>query len=193
MLLAFSCLAAGALAQNAPAEAAGTVEMVKTTKRGDAPAVPDWLATATAKPGAPLKETREAQIHELVQRTAGAIRLSDFVQAEMWLTALHHFLPAQSLTLLRLRAWRALASGQEEEAGGLYRQILARLGDDENAGINLAILEARAGREEEAARILARLAGRFPDSPQLDAMRQALGAARDAAFSQDAVLQRARR
>jgi hypothetical protein len=33
MLLAFSCLAAGALAQ-------------------DAPAVPDWLVTATAKPGA---------------------------------------------------------------------------------------------------------------------------------------------
>jgi predicted Zn-dependent protease len=196
MLSASVCLAMGARAQDAPAEAAaGTVEMVKTARPGDsaAAAVMDRLATLTAKPGAPPKETREAQIHELAQKTAEAIRLGDFARAEPWLDALQRFLPAQSLTLLRLRAWHAFASGREEEAGRLYRRILARLGNDENAGINLAILEARAGREEEAARILARLSGRFPDSPRLDAMRQAIGSAREATLSGNAVFQRGQR
>ena len=194
ILSASVCLAAGARAEDAPAEApAGTVEMVKMARPDDAPAaaVKDWLSTATAQPGTPPKETREAQIHELVQKTAGALRQGDFTQAKMWQAALEHFLPAQSLTLLRLSAWHALVSGQEEEAGRRYRQILARLDDDENAGINLAILEARAGREEEAARILARLAGRFPDSPRLDALRQALGVARDLAVSPNAISQQA--
>jgi thioredoxin-like negative regulator of GroEL len=73
-----------------------------------------------------------------------------------------------------LLAWRAVPPGPEERARQVYRQILERIEDDENAGLNLIILAVRAGQKEEAARILADMVRHHPDSPQLDAVRQIL-------------------
>jgi predicted Zn-dependent protease len=129
----------------------------------------------TEKGKTAVQAPREAQIRELVQKVNAAIGRRDFALAEALLDALGRFLPEQSLTMLRMRAWLAISADRNEMAREYYRRILERIGDDENAGINLALLAARAGEKEEAARILADLARRHPDSPHLEGVRQALG------------------
>lgn len=121
-----------------------------------------------------MEKARESQIQELVQKIDTAIRQEDFALAEALLGALGRFLPEQSLTMRRMYAWLAVSSGQEETARQVYRQILERIEDDENAGLNLIILAVRAGQKEEAARILADMVRHHPDSPRLDAVRQIL-------------------
>jgi len=117
----------------------------------------------------------EVLIMDLVYRCNEAIRNNNLPEADAQIKIMTQFLPKDSLTLLRMRAWYALAAKQDDEARLLYRQILARVADDENAGINLAILEARAGHVDEAKRILNDLANRNPDSERLTTVRQAFG------------------
>ncbi|MDR3157771.1 MAG: tetratricopeptide repeat protein [Zoogloeaceae bacterium] len=135
------------------------------------------------------KKTREAQIRDLVRRVNAAILQEDFALAEGLLGTLGHFLPERSLTMLRIRAWLSFSSGQDAAAREAYLEILERIENDENAGINLAILATRAGQGKEAERILADLARRHPDSQQLRAVRQALGMDIDNYSSQGTVFE----
>ncbi len=112
-------------------------------------------------------------IHEFNE----SIRSGDFVAAQSKLNVLRALLPEKSLTLLRMRAWYAMSSGGNVEAKKLYRQLLGRITDDENAGINLAILEARDGRMDEALRILSDLSNRGVSSEHLDTVKKAFGQA----------------
>jgi|GEM_PF-4489839 Thioredoxin domain-containing protein len=120
----------------------------------------------------------ELVIMNLVHRCNEAIYNNNFAEAESQIKIMTQLLPDQSLTLLRMRAWYAVSSGDDSEARKLYRQMLDRTTNDENAGINLAILEARAGRVDEAKKILNNLANHHPDSEQLNAVRQAFGLVR---------------
>ncbi|MDR1530159.1 MAG: tetratricopeptide repeat protein [Burkholderiales bacterium] len=120
----------------------------------------------------------EVLIMDFVYRFNEAIRNNNLIEAESQLRIMKQFLPEQSLTLLRMRAWYALSANQEAEARKLYRQLLDRVANDENAGINLAILEARSGRVDEAKKILNDLANRIPYSEQLNIVRQAFGLVR---------------
>ncbi|WP_313255802.1 tetratricopeptide repeat protein [Stenotrophomonas acidaminiphila] len=76
------------------------------------------------------------------------------------LTRLQALLPPQSLTLLRARAWVAHGGGDYAGAERLYRAILDRVPDDETAGVNLALLDARRGNVAEARTRLGQLASR---------------------------------
>lgn len=120
----------------------------------------------------------EVVVMNLVYRCNEAIRNNNLVDAEAQIKVMTQLLPSQSLTLLRMKAWYALSAGQEDEARQWYRQLLDRVANDENAGINLAILEARAGRVDEAKKILNSLANHTPDSEQLNTVRQAFGLVR---------------
>ncbi|MDR0771394.1 MAG: tetratricopeptide repeat protein [Burkholderiales bacterium] len=117
----------------------------------------------------------EKVVMNLVYRCNEAIRSNNLAEAESQIKIMTQLLPRQSLTLLRMRAWYALSAGQDIEARQLYRQLLDRASNDENAGINLAILEARAGRVDEAKEILNGLSSRIPDSAQLNTVREAFG------------------
>jgi Flp pilus assembly protein TadD len=142
----------------------------------------DTVRAATpAQPEIP-QEDREALLMELAHKVVEAIRQKNFALADTRIEAMQRLLPAQSITLMRLRAWYALSCGQENEARLLYRQILNRIGNDENAGINLVILEARAGRKAEAWKILSDLATLLPDSTRLQAVRQAFDLSADNGF-----------
>lgn len=120
----------------------------------------------------------EVVVMNLVYRCNEAIRNNNLSEAEAQIKIMTQLLPAQSLTLLRMKAWYALSAGKDDEARQLYRQLLDRVVNDENAGINLAILEARAGRIDEAKQILNSLANHVPDSEQLNTVRQAFGLVR---------------
>ncbi|GHU31398.1 hypothetical protein AGMMS50256_19800 [Betaproteobacteria bacterium] len=130
----------------------------------------------TLKPKKPTEAEIEAQETRLSAEIAGAIRGKDFAAAHAGIGRMEAVAKPESLTLLRLRAWLAFAEERTDEARGYYRQILDRLDGDENAGLNLAILEARAGKRETALNILNRLSARHPDSERVESIRQALGA-----------------
>lgn len=103
----------------------------------------------------------EAQtVRAAMARLNAAIGDHDAPATDAALGELQRLLPAQSLTLLRARAWAAHARGDAEQAGQLYRAILERVPEDEYAGINLALLDAKQGRLDEAQARLARLAAR---------------------------------
>jgi hypothetical protein len=115
----------------------------------------------------------ERLVREQIKRIHEAIADGNLENAALQLEFLRKLLPDESVTLLRMRAWYALSSGQDEEARRLYRQLLHRLGGDENSGVNLVALEARLGRNEEAARILSDLAISLPDSSKIREMKRA--------------------
>ncbi|GHT90416.1 hypothetical protein FACS1894101_2890 [Betaproteobacteria bacterium] len=121
-------------------------------------------------------EEIEAQVTLLADETNAAVRAGDFAAADAYLALLEEIVPPQSLTLWRLRAWTAFNAGRKSEARRYYKRILERLDHDENAGINLAILEVQDGNRELALRILTGLSIRHPDSENIRAIRQLLGA-----------------
>jgi hypothetical protein len=120
----------------------------------------------------------EKEIRRLVREFGETVRNGNIPAAQEALYAVELLLPEKSLTVLRLRAWLALSTGDDPMAGHLYREILERLVDDLDSSINLAIIEARGGRAEEARRIILDISRRLPDSERLKAVRQAFGLTR---------------
>ncbi len=92
--------------------------------------------------------------------------------AERELAALKERLPAGSLGLLRAQAWFDLRAGRDAAAADGYRAILERMLGDEEAAINLASIQARQQKPEEARATLDAALRLRPDSA---ALRAALG------------------
>ena len=93
-----------------------------------------------------------------------AVAQSDAVAIEQQLQALRQLLPADSLTLLRNEAWVAHNRGDLVTAEDRYRQILSRVPEDTQAGVNLALLGAGRGQTDVAQGRLLRLAAENGDS-----------------------------
>jgi hypothetical protein len=154
----------------APVAASGGGDMQTTTRRGvtvvDTPAPPALPAGALVRHERRGKaaKTDDAQVQQAIARLNVAIRDGRYAEARHDLDYVSARLPADSLTLLRMRAWYAAQSGNGD-AEVLYRQILGRLPDDENAGVNLALVRARAGDYAGAKVLLERVKTRDPDSP----------------------------
>lgn len=91
------------------------------------------------------------------------------------LAQLQAILSADSLTLLRARAWAAHGSGDIDQAEHYYRAILQRMPDDEHAGVNLALIDARRGDMDDARERLARMAARNSRSLMISRALDELG------------------
>ncbi|MFJ1157215.1 tetratricopeptide repeat protein, partial [Bordetella bronchiseptica] len=99
----------------------------------------------------------------------------DLGTARRQLDSLRAALPGESLTLLRRQAWLHMYGGNDRAAAESYRALLARLPNDENAGLNLAIIEARQGRVADARALLERLRQQHPDSRGVRALQEQIG------------------
>lgn len=102
-----------------------------------------------------------------MSRLQAAVAGGDIAVRDASLDELQKLLPADSLTLLRARAWAAHGGNDIEGAERYYRAILQRVPDDEYAGVNLALIDARRGDVNEARERLARLAARNSGSPMV--------------------------
>ncbi|MDR3221876.1 MAG: hypothetical protein LBU46_07735 [Candidatus Accumulibacter sp.] len=126
-------------------------------------------------PSAAVREVEERNREEMVSRLAGeindSIRDKEYERASAQIEAIGRLVPAESMTLLRVRAWYAHATGENSQAKQLYRLILRRIESDENAGINLAILEDSDGNHAAALKIITALSVRLPDSENVKQMR----------------------
>ncbi|MBU0594595.1 MAG: tetratricopeptide repeat protein [Gammaproteobacteria bacterium] len=103
-------------------------------------------------------------LNRLAMNVKQAIEEGNKDKAESLLKQLAASLPPESITLLRLRAWQALHNGESPKAIAIYEQIVQRLPGDESASVNLAVLNWKTGKRDEARRIVAALAERYPDS-----------------------------
>lgn len=106
-----------------------------------------------------------------------AMAADDTQAAGTALVRLEALLPKESLTLLRTQAWVAHASNDMQAAEQLYRQIIERMPDDANAGVNVALLDARRGEVDNARKRLQRLSGLYPRSTQVSRALSELDAA----------------
>lgn len=89
--------------------------------------------------------------------------------AERELVMLRERLPAGSLGLLRAQAWFDLRAGRDAAAEGGYRAILERMPGDAEAAINLASIQSRQQKSEEARATLDAAVRLQPDSAALRA------------------------
>jgi hypothetical protein len=105
-----------------------------------------------------------ARIPDALVSLQRAVAQSDAAAIEQQLQALRQLLPADSLTLLRNEAWVAHNRGDLVTAEDRYRQILSRVPEDTQAGVNLALLEAGRGQTDVAQGRLLRLAAENGDS-----------------------------
>lgn len=138
------------------------------TRRAERSVTPQPAPRKTHAAPAPASEMTMEERHALLRKSVAS---GDLDSARAHLAALERELPADSIALLRVRAWTAAHAGNAAEARNAYEGVLARLPGDENAGLNLAALEAREGRAE-AARIL--LADVLQAHPESEAAQQAL-------------------
>lgn len=108
-----------------------------------------------------------------------ALASKDKEATALHLHALSTQLPASSLTLIRAQAWAAHSLGDYDTAESRYRDILQRMPNDEQSGVNLALLEAARGDREAAQARLRRLVSHNGSSPLIaKAMDQLSGALR---------------
>lgn len=108
---------------------------------------------------------------------ARAIESGDEAEMKAQLSSLERELPATSLTLLRAQAWVLSSSANADGAAALaaYTAILARLPDDENALLNLAALELKAGKIDAARALVSSALSANPDSPAARAAQKRIG------------------
>lgn len=117
------------------------------------------------------------QIPALIKSLEAAVALGDAPAINAGLATLRSHLPGDSLTLLRTEAWVAHTRGELVAAEESYRQILARIANDEQAGVNLALLEAGRGEADAAQTRLRRLAAENGNSTLISrALAQLQGA-----------------
>ena len=125
--------------------------------------------TAAAPAVAPAPAVDDAPVELRFARFVAAMKESRTADAERELAALKERLPAGSLGLVRAQAWFDLRAGRDAAAADGYRTILERLPGDEEAAINLASIQSRQQKTEEARATLDAASRLQPDSAALRA------------------------
>ena len=136
----------------------------------------DDAAQATDAGAPPASDDRAVAV--AVATFEQAVRAGDFAEGQRQLDVLAGLLPARSLTLLRMQAWFAHQSGDAVQAIVLYGEITERVPADDNAAINLALLEAAQGDVDGASERLRVLRSRSGESAALSAAMAVVGAKR---------------
>lgn len=108
------------------------------------------------------------RVQQLVSELESAIAVEDREAGRSALDALEALLAAESLTLQRYQAWWAMSGGQDVLAYQRYQRIAERLPGDQNANLNLALLDWRAGRRDSARERIGLLRLRHADSALIE-------------------------
>ena len=129
-------------------------------------AAPDksYLDKTTFKLGRQPDNNKDQDVSHWVNLFSSEMSAGNFTQAHVYLEKLQSKLPAQSLTSLRMQAWYSVETADDASARDLYTRILDRVPDDQNAGVNIALIDWRANRYTAALARIDRLHQMYPDS-----------------------------
>jgi hypothetical protein len=117
------------------------------------------------KLGRQADSAKDQDVSHWVNLFSSEMAAGNHEQARTYLAKIQSKLPAQSITLLRMQAWYAVDTGDDGIARSLFLSILDRVPDDQNAGVNSALIDWRAGRLDAALARMDSLHQKFPDSP----------------------------
>lgn len=163
-----SIVATAAVAASQNDVALATVETAPVQQAAPAPRTPpdkSYLDKTTFKLGRQADSSKDQDVSHWVNLFSGEMSAGNYEQARSHLSKLQSKLPAQSITLLRMQAWYAVDTSDDDSARGLFLRIIDRVPDDQNAGVNIALIDWRAKRFSAALARIDRLHQIYPDSP----------------------------
>ena len=146
------------------------VVAVETTPEQQAAPVPrtppdkSYLDKTTFKLGRQADSSKDQDVSHWVNLFSSEMSSGNYDQAYSHLSKLQSKLPAQSITLLRMQAWYAVDTSDDNAARGLFLRILDRVPEDQNAGVNVALIDWRAKNFSAALARIDRLHQKYPDS-----------------------------
>lgn len=111
---------------------------------------------------------REAEVNRIEAAFDKAQQAGDIEAAAQSLAELKLVLPESQFAYMRRAAWLAQVSGDTDEARRWYGRILARLPDDLNAQLNLALMDAREGMRAQALERVRSLKFLYPGATSVD-------------------------
>lgn len=122
----------------------------------------------TAKAAGAVQATRSNDdVRMLFEALNQALENHDTSLAQSKLSGIQSRLPASSVARLRAEAWFAHQTGDVDNAGRIYRQLLEKIPGDEMTSINLAAIERKRQRPEQAKEVLAKALRQNPGSKSL--------------------------
>ncbi|MEW6264227.1 MAG: tetratricopeptide repeat protein [Thermodesulfobacteriota bacterium] len=104
---------------------------------------------------------------ELAALIQSAVSRNDFGQAEKLINQFASALGEENDYVIKLKAFSDLRRGDYDSAAKRLNQVLARNRNDLEAGLNMAILEIKTERYEEAHKRLSRLKEMYPDNARI--------------------------
>ena len=161
-------LATGAVAASQNVVAAVEAAPAPVQEAAPVPRTPpdkSYLDKTTFKLGRQADSSKDQDVSHWVNLFSSEMSSGNYEQAYSHLSKLQSKLPAQSITLLRMQAWYAVDTSDDNTARGLFLRILDRVPDDQNAGVNIALIDWRAKNFSAALARIDRLHQRYPDSP----------------------------
>ena len=159
-----------AASQNAASQnevAVAVAEPAPVQQAAPAPRTPpdkSYLDKTTFKLGRQPDNSKDQDVSHWVNLFSSEMSAGNYEQARAHLSKLQSKLPAQSITLLRMQSWYAVDTSDDDSARELFLRILDRVPDDQNAGVNIALIDWRAKRFSAALARIDRLHQMYPDS-----------------------------
>ncbi len=123
-----------------------------------------YLDKTTFKLGRQADSSKDQDVSHWVNLFSSEMSSGNYDQAYSHLSKLQSKLPAQSITLLRMQAWYAVDTSDDNAARGLFLRILDRVPEDQNAGVNVALIDWRDKNFSAALARIDRLHQKYPDS-----------------------------
>jgi hypothetical protein len=123
-----------------------------------------YLDKTTFKLGRQPDNSKDQDVSHWVNVFSNEMSAGNYEQARSHLSKLQSKLPAQSITLLRMQAWYSVDTSDDATAREYFLRILDRVPDDQNAGVNVALIDWRAKRTSAALARIDRLHQLYPDS-----------------------------
>lgn len=119
--------------------------------------------------------SRVVRVSRLTKRVQEAIRQGDEEAIRTGLDELIEIRGENDRFTLKMRAYWAIQEGRLDDAEAYLHRVLDQRGDDVEAGVNLAIVEARQGRVDDARQRAFKLRQRHPNEHRVQTLLNRLG------------------
>jgi hypothetical protein len=106
--------------------------------------------------------TMHLQVSKLANRISSAIQADDVQQTDTLLAKLEKMKGADNLFVLKLKAYSFIRQNRLEEAHAILSNVLTHNAMDREAGLNMAVIDIKSGRLENARQRLVQLQKLYP-------------------------------
>ncbi|MBF0144167.1 MAG: hypothetical protein HQL59_12005 [Magnetococcales bacterium] len=154
----------GSVTAAAPGKASGRDAAAVAAKEPPAAPKPEVVAK---RQEAPVALGKDAETQNLVTDLGVAISRGEREEVERLLARLEASRGADNIFAMKMKAFWLVQTNDLSQGEALLKVVLARKPDDLEAGVNMAIVEMRSGRESAAHQRVVRLLKRYPGDLRL--------------------------